>query len=85
MSLPQFWMRETGGDLRGAVEAYLENQPMTEGQIRLMRLYLRQWILAPQWRGPMVDVLRTQVNEITTRRDINRWLDRALDEGIDPL
>lgn len=83
--VPGYWMNETGGELRPAIEAYLEHRPMTDRQLALLRLYLRQWIMAPSWQGRMIDVLRTQVNEITTRADIDRWLDRALEEGIDPL
>ncbi len=90
-AVPGYWMNETSGVLRPAIEAYLapaidpHAPPMTLAQIAAMRAYLRQWINAPAWRGPMIDVLRTQVDEITTREAIDRWLDRALEEGIDPL
>lgn len=84
-------MNEVSGVLRPAVEAYLKavTEPdapeMTGQQIAAMRSYLRQWISDPRWVGPMLDVLRTQVNELTTREAITRWLDRAMHEGIDPL
>ncbi|MEI9971101.1 MAG: hypothetical protein WDO73_03055 [Ignavibacteriota bacterium] len=48
---PKFWMYETSGVLRPAIEAYLHNRPMTVGQIALMRVYLRQWIMSPVWQG----------------------------------
>lgn len=83
--VPGFWMNETSGVLRPAVEAYLRGRAMDHRQIAAMRAYLRQWIAAPGFVGPMVDVLRTQVEEITTRQGISRWLDRAEEIGIDPL
>jgi hypothetical protein len=78
-------MYETSGVLRPAVEAYLTGQEMTPRQIAAMRGYLRQWINADAWKGPMLDPLRTRVEEITTRQDIDSWLDLADREGIDPL
>ena len=82
---PGYWMHETSGVLRPAVEAYLNGGPMSDVQIAAIRAYLRQWIAAPAWKGPMIDVLRTQIEELTTRDAIAAWLDRAMDEGIDPL
>jgi hypothetical protein len=79
-------MHETSGVLRPAVEAYLHGAEMTPRQIAAMRAYLRQWINAPGWRGPMIDPLRTRVEEIVTRRDIHDWLELAFEtSGIDPL
>lgn len=82
--VPGYWMDETSGRLRPAVEVYLLHQPMSERHILAMRAYLRQWING-DFKGLMIDVLRTQVDEITTREDIARWLSRAIEEGIDPL
>lgn len=82
---PGYWMFETSGVLRPAIEAFLNGGEMTGSQIAAMRAYLRQWIACSLWVGPMVDVLRTQVDEIATRADIDRWLNRAAAEGIDPL
>ena len=90
---PGFWMNETSGVLRPAVEAYLRlrdwGEPgtpdMTPPQIAAMRAYLRQWIMAPAWRGPEVDELRASVHRLDSRAAIDAWLDRAIDAGIDPL
>lgn len=82
---PGFWMHETSGELRPVVEAYLNGGHMTARDVAIMRVYLRQWIDDDRWRGPLIDALRTQVNEIIDRDGIRRWLDRALDQGIDPL
>jgi hypothetical protein len=83
---PGYWMHETTGVLRPAVEAYLLDEPMTSGQIATMRAYLRQWIMAPGWvAGPVIDQLRGMVDFLTTREEIDRWMGIAMDEGIDPL
>lgn len=55
---PGYWMHETSGVLRPAVEAYLNQRPMSKKQIAAMRAYLRQWIAAPEWRGEEVERLR---------------------------
>jgi len=83
--IPGYWMNETSGALRPAVEAYLYGDPMTDAQIAAVRAYLRQWIGAPAWAGPMIDVLRTSVERIVIRSDIDRWVRLAEQEGIDPF
>jgi hypothetical protein len=82
--VPGFWMNETSGVLRPAVEAYLRREPMTPNQIAAMRAYLRQW-MDGDWHGPMIDVLRTKLDEIHTPKDIRDWMRMALRENIDPL
>lgn len=84
MPKPGFWMNETSGVLRPAIEAYLAGGPMTTGQIAAMRAYLRQWI-AGDFVGPGIDMLRSSIDDLTSRKAISRWLRRATDEGIDPL
>jgi hypothetical protein len=85
VTVPGYWMNETSGVLRPAVEAYLNGKDMTPGQILAMRAYLRQWINNGSWKGPMLDPLRTRVEEIVTRKDIHDWLEMSMHEGIDPL
>lgn len=83
--VPGYWMHETSGVLRPAVEAYLNGWPMTDAQIAALRGYLRQWIAAPVWRGADVDELREWIDGLTSRAAIKRWLDYAERCGIDPL
>jgi hypothetical protein len=78
-------MHETSGQLAEVVGKYLTDEPLTARDVAVMRVYLRQWINDDHWRGPMIDGLRTQVDEIHDRHGISRWLERALDAGIDPL
>lgn len=92
---PHYWMNETSGILRPAVEAYLGGEdPMTPAHIAALRAYIRQWIMAPAWdtnpdgsatgRAELAG-LRGSVDSLTNRQQFNRWLHRALDLGIDPL
>jgi hypothetical protein len=91
---PGYWMWETSGVLRPAVEAYLNGEPLTPDDIAVMRAYLRQWIRAAIWdRNPHASPtekawlagMRDDVDELTSRAAIKRWLDLAFDHGIDPL
>jgi len=83
--LPGYWMWETSGVLRPAIEAYLRGVEMTPEQIEAMRAYLRQWIMSPLWTGETLDFLRASINGLNSRERIGMWLDDALDAGIDPL
>jgi len=82
---PGYWMNETSGVLRPAVEAYLKGEPMTREQIAAMRAYLRQWMASPDWRGRRVAFLRRAIDDLTSREAIASWLAIADEEGIDPL
>lgn len=83
---PGYWMNETSGVLRPAVEAYLRGHAMTEDQIAALRTYLRQWITRGAWAPTDgLALLRAGVDELRSRQDISEWLEIALDEGIDPL
>lgn len=84
-AVPGYWMHETSGVLRPAVEAYLFGDAMTPEQIAALRAYLRQWIEAPGFRGFVVDELRRTLDGLTTRQAITAWLHLADDAGVDPL
>lgn len=82
---PGYWQHETSGALYPAVVALLDGDELTPGHIVLLRAYLRQWIMAPHWRGPGVEMLRAEIDRLTSKAAIDRWLDLAIEEGIDPL
>jgi len=83
---PGYWRNETSGVLAPAIEAYLQHRLMTDEQIAAMRAYLRQWIMAGDWLGGAdIDELRAGLDGLTSRAALDRWLDAALDLGIDPL
>jgi hypothetical protein len=86
MSEPGYWMHETSGVLRHAVEAYLHGNAMTAEQVAAMRAYLRQWINAPHWGGgDYLEELRNGIDALGSRFAIADWLNRAEQLGIDPL
>jgi hypothetical protein len=82
---PGFWMNETSGVLRPAIEAYLAGGAMSEAHVAAMRAYLRQWIMAPVWDGFEIMSLRKGIDALTSRAAIHRWLVCALAVEIDPL
>jgi hypothetical protein len=79
-----FWMNETSGVLRPAVEAYLNFEALTDEQIAAMRAYLRQWINSG-FVGPAAEELRRTVDGLKSRNALDRWLNRAFIAGLDPL
>lgn len=83
--VPGYWMHETSGALRPAIETYLCGAPMSPDQIAALRAYLRQWIFAPTWLGDDIDALRSRIDALTSREAIAAWLDDAAAVGIDPL
>jgi hypothetical protein len=82
---PGYWMNETSGVLRPAVEAYLNRDEMTPSEIAALRAYIRQWIAGDFYPTPTLETLRRSVDGLTDRQAIARWLAKALAEGIDPL
>jgi hypothetical protein len=92
--LPGYWMHETSGVLRSAVEAYLTGNIMTPDQVAAMRAYLRQWIGSPRWdENPhatesdreKLETLRRFIDTLTSRQTIEVWLFSAIEMGMDPL
>lgn len=82
--MPGYWMYESTGVLRPVIEKYLGRETLTRSDIGVMRAYLRQWINGP-WLGDDIEALRAAISELSTREQIDAWLDQALDLGIDPL
>jgi hypothetical protein len=87
-------MYETGGHLAPAIKRYLDGRPLQLGDIPLIRAYLCQWIQSPVWdKNPnqtpegaiLLAQLREQVLRIVDRSDIHKWVELAVEQGIDPL
>lgn len=81
---PGYWVHETSGALRPAIEAYLSGGDMATEHVVAMRAYLRQWING-DFQGWRIAELRREVELLTSREEIERWLDHCIDLGIDPL
>jgi hypothetical protein len=93
MSEPGYWINETSGVLIPAVKRYLDGE-LQDADIPVIRAYLRQWIGASAWdANPYQDAdsakelanLRSRVDAISTRADLDAWLNTAIDMGMDPL
>ena len=74
--MPGYWMHETSGVLRPAVEAYLTGGDLSAAHVAALRAYLRQWMAAP-WRGDdLLDELCTGIDDLTSRAAIADWRPR---------
>lgn len=89
---PKYWMYEIGGKLRPAMKRYLSDETSEPGDVDLIRAYLRQWIDSPVWNDGADDEtrsdlarLRAEVATLRSNGDITRWVEDAVDMGIDPL
>ena len=94
MTDPGYWMYETSGVLRPAVEAYIRREPLGAEQIAAMRGYLRQWIGAEVWdhnphatkdEREWLAYMRLRIDELTTRCAVDDWIEDAVGMGMDPL
>jgi hypothetical protein len=81
---PGFWMHETTGVLRPAIEAYLIGRPITDAQIAAIRAYCRQW-MEGEFVGEVADELRATIDGLTSRKALDEWMRKAMLAGIDPL
>ena len=91
---PGYWMHESSGRLAEAMKRYLQEEPLSNYDVGLIRAYLVQWIESPVWdQNPNMDAagrveleeLRKAAHKITNRRAIDEWVEVATDWGLDPL
>lgn len=94
MDPPGYWMNETSGVLKPAVDRYIRREALSKDDIVVLRAYLRQWINAPCWDANPYAIdesrqsltrLRGRIDFLISRSAIDAWLGDALMEGIDPL
>lgn len=80
-----YWMFETTGVLRPAVERYLfDRKNLTAANIAALRAYFRQW-MEGEFYGSDADQLRALLDDLDSAKKIERWIDLAIEAGIDPL
>ena len=88
---PLYWRDEQSGKMKEVILAYLQGRPLTKNDIAILRWYLHQWVSAPIWKANPYgqpedfDELIASAETLSTREEISRWFDHALDFGIDPL
>ena len=92
--IPFFWKNEQTGKLREAIKAYLDNRlegkSISPVDCQRVTAYLVYFIHAPVWdKNPHgneeIIRLREAAVKLTDADSIARWIDEALDSGIDPL
>ena len=92
---PKYWTFETGGELRGAVETFVQYPfRVTDRQLTLLRAYFVQWIDSPAWEcNPHASdaaianlaVLRRQAHMIASVPDALNFVRATVPVGLDPL
>lgn len=83
--VPLYWMNEITGNLALSVKRYLSGAELTQSDVTMLCAYLTEWIEAPCWNdGEEVNGLRDLVGSLTTRQQIDLWVERAQRIGLDP-
>jgi hypothetical protein len=90
---PKYWMYESSGVLKPAVEKYLNGKWLTRAELGAMKAYLRQWVDSPSWDlSPVTEddrtelqSLRLRVADIHTAGDMQEAIDVMIELGMDPL
>lgn len=88
LGLPLYWRNEQTGSLAIAVMAYLKSKPLFPYQIFQIKCYLEHYINAPCWVDDSAGILRElrlDINTIKSVKDIDSWLDKAMEIALDPL
>jgi hypothetical protein len=83
---PRFWMEEQTGALAEAVETYMRSEPLSEQQLDLLRLYLRQYIeRAVLSVGTNRNKLLARIEKLRRTSDIERFADELAECGVEPF
>ena len=85
---PVYWRDETSGVLEEAVQNFLSAEKLQPKNLERLKVYFAQWVNAPEWQAedPLaLERLRDQIYEVSNKKELVAWLDRALLLGIDPL
>lgn len=94
LGLPLRWQDEVTGMLATAIDAFLtyqvgEGPEPAEAQVGLIQKYFRYHINAPCWKSSGLETelaaLRAGVGELRSPGDLNSWIHKCLEIGIDPL
>lgn len=83
---PRFWMEETTGKLGEAVEVYMRSEPLSEAQIDVIKIYLRQYVE----RAVMAEdsdrrKLLERIEKLRRVGDIERLADSMSEAGLEPF
>ena len=74
--------------MEAAVYNFLSGDKLQPKNLERLKVYCSQWINASCWEAEnrlALERLREQILEVTNKKELDAWLDRALELGIDPL
>ncbi len=79
---PRFWMEEQTGALEAAVESYIAGERLTPPQLRVLKIYLKQFVeRAPLAGDAKVHLLVQRIERIKTNRDVEDFADELAEFG----
>lgn len=83
---PRFWMEETTGQLAAAIEVYLRSEPLSDAQLELIKLYLRQYLeRAVLAEGADRHRLLERVERLRRVGDVERFAEALSEVGVEPF
>jgi hypothetical protein len=83
---PRFWMEETTGQLAAAIEVYMRSEPLTAGQLQLIKLYLRQYVeRAVIAQDADRRKLLERIEKLRRVGDVERLADALSEAGVEPF
>ncbi len=83
---PHFWMTEQSGRLAGAVEAYLNGDPLNPAQLDLIKQYLRQYVgRAVMTSDADRGALLRKIEALRNNADLERYADELAEVGVEPF
>ena len=83
---PHFWMTEQSGRLEGAVESYLNGDPLNPVELDLIKQYLRQYIERAVMTGAANrGALLRKIETLRRNGDVERFVDELAEVGVEPF
>ncbi len=81
---PRFWMEEQTGVLEDAVEAYMAGERLTSNQLRVLKIYLRQFVeRAPLAGEAKIRLLLQRLDRLKTTREVEDFADELAEYGAE--
>ena len=81
---PRFWMEETTGALNEAVDAYMNGERLSAGQINVLKIYLRQFLERAKRAGaPSKRLLLSKIDKLSKVSEIERFADEVSEYGAE--
>ena len=83
---PRFWMDETTGKLAEAIEVYMRTEPLSDEQLALLKVYLRQYVeRAVISQDADRRKLLERIEKLRRVADVERLADSLSEAGVEPF